>query len=103
MHPYRAKNVKLQKAILERLDDLVAQDPESVAVAMATSILPVLATKYGASQGPQNLAAIQKNYPDATPALARERALTEEGVHLAVAILTQVRRLQWTTCPVPAL
>lgn len=89
----RAKNVRFQAAILERLQDLIEDDPTATAMALASSVLPVLATKFGADLTPAGMAAIKANYPAATRALAQERALTPEGVLLVLGAMTVVSKI----------
>lgn len=87
------RNAQLHATIFERLGDLIEADPEATAVAMLTALLPILSRKYGAAQTPAAYAAIKANYRHATPEFARERALTEEGAHVALAALTQMAQV----------
>lgn len=82
-----------QEILANRLSDLLADDPIGTAVSLCDLALAVMAKTY-----PEKLTAAKKmkileNYPHATEALMRERAMSEQGLAWVTLLATHLMQV----------
>lgn len=77
-----ARDWKLE--ILKRIGDLSAEDRTTTAIALVDAALALLAQQYPASLSDDDRRKVKENYKGATDELVAERAMSEEGVVIAM-------------------
>ena len=83
---------RLKSAVIERVADLAAE--KHLGLAMILAGFDILTAPHrDLPDDPAVLALIQENYPDATQALVRNRALNEEGLRVALAAAETLARI----------
>lgn len=82
-----------QEAIAKRIEDLVALDANGTAISLIPVALGILAKHYPPDLDDDARHCIRDNYPDATDALIAERAMSQEGVTLAIVAGTEMARI----------
>lgn len=83
----------LKLEVLKRVHDLAASDRTSTAVALVDAALTLLAQQFPAELNDEGRKLVQENYPPATNELISERAMSDEGVALALAAGVQMAQI----------
>ncbi|ELG7182128.1 TPA: hypothetical protein ACP3ZG_001621 [Pseudomonas aeruginosa] len=74
----------LKEEILERVEDIVDENPVEAALGMCLASLAILHDLYPAKLSATAVKQIKENYPDATDELIADRAMSEEGALIAI-------------------
>jgi hypothetical protein len=82
-----------QQAIASRLAAFLKEDPDGTAIALCDLALATLARSHPAKLTPAAKKKILDNYPEATDALIAERAMDDEGVITALAMLNLMGKI----------
>ena len=85
----RQQRVELLKS---RVSDLIALEPELMAIALADLAIATLAQKYPASLTDVDKAKIKRSFPPATEILMQELAMSEKGVSVAVKMAVKLAK-----------
>ncbi len=80
------QRLALHATILERLSDVLPGDPLELGLALGSLSMTLIAKAHPGRLDAAAKQLIKENYPDATPALMKERALDEEGLETALAL-----------------
>lgn len=78
---------KRQAEIKERLADIIARDPDKAAIDLLNLALALWAERYPAQLSALELEKVGQNFQGATPSLIAERAMSEEGLLMAMVSL----------------
>ena len=78
-----------QAELKERLADILARDGDTAVVDLLNLALALWAERYPANLSDADKEKVSQNFEGATPSLIAERALSEEGVMMAMVALVQ--------------
>jgi hypothetical protein len=73
-----------QNAIRERIDDIFNENPDGTVADLFNLAIQLASERHPAKLSQADKQKIQGNYPDATPSLIQERALSDEGFMLVM-------------------
>lgn len=94
-----ALRLSRQALLYERVKDIAEKDVETVAVDLFMLGYFLLAKQHPATLSTQDKKDIRDNYPDATEASMKERAMSLQGVLTVLAICEQTARIALDYCP----
>jgi hypothetical protein len=89
----KEKTQALKEEIERRIEDLIAQDPDTTGLALTLVSLGIFSRQYPAEIDSEERRLIMDNYPEATDDLIAERAMSQSGVNTAIGTAVKMARI----------